>query len=81
MPRALAEIMTGLEIGVDELMRRSGLDSRTVQAIVRGQYTPSPAQRDRIAEALGVPRDEISWGHTIPVQHLRGNGPQFGRST
>lgn len=81
MARAIADIMTGTGIGVDELVRLSGLDTRTVVAIVRGQYTPSPAQRDRVAEALGVSRDEIAWGHTVPVEHLRGNGPQFGRST
>lgn len=81
MARAIAEIMTGTGIGLEELVRRSGLDSGTIALIVRGQYTPSPAQRDRVAGALGVSRDEIAWGHTVSVQHLRGNGPQFGRST
>jgi transcriptional regulator with XRE-family HTH domain len=81
MARAIADIMTGTGIGIDELVRLSGLDSRTIAAIVRGQYTPSPAQRDRVAGALGVSRDDVAWGHTVPVQHLRGNGPQFGRST
>jgi hypothetical protein len=52
-----------------------------VKAIVSGNYTPSPAQRQRLAAALGVSTDDISWGHAVPVEHLRGNGPQCGRST
>ena len=47
----------------------------------RGNYTPSPLQRERLAAALGVPIDEIAWEHAVPVHHLRGNGPQCGRST
>ena len=66
---------------VDQLVAASGLDARLVKAIVEGQYTPSPSQRQRLAAVVGVAVDEIDWGHSIPVQHLRGNGPQSGRST
>ncbi len=66
---------------VEELVARSGLDARTVKAIVTGNYTPSPTQRQRLAAALDVSIDDISWGHTVPVEHLRGNGPQTGRLT
>ncbi|HTX35503.1 MAG TPA: helix-turn-helix transcriptional regulator [Bryobacteraceae bacterium] len=66
---------------VAQLVKTAGLDRKLVQAIVQGQFTPSPEQRRRLSEALGVPVDEISWGHTVPVEHLRGNGPQAGRST
>lgn len=68
-------------LGVAELVEATGLDRRTVQAIVSGNYTPSPSQRQRLASALGVSNDDISWGHSIQVQHLRGNGPQSGRTT
>ena len=64
-----------------ELVAASGLDRRVVRAIVAGNFTPSPVQRQRLAAALGVATDEISWDHSIEVQHLRGNGPQCGRST
>ncbi len=64
-----------------ELVAKSGLDRRVVRAIVTGNYTASPVQRERVAAALGVSVDEICWDHSVPVQHLRGNGPQCGRST
>jgi transcriptional regulator with XRE-family HTH domain len=66
---------------VAQLIAASGLDRKTVEAIVRGNFTPSPAQRQRLAAALGVAADAISWEHAVPVQHLRGNGPQAGRSS
>jgi len=68
-------------IGLDQLVAASGLDAKLVRAIVSGNYTPSPSERQRLAGALGVAVDEISWGHAVPVEHLRGNGPQSGRST
>ena len=68
-------------INVDQLVTASGLDAKVVKAIVSGNYTPSPTQRQRLAAALGVSTGDISWGHAVPVQHIRGNGPQVGRST
>ena len=65
----------------DALTAASGLDPKLVKAIVSGNYTPSPSQRKLLAAALGVEVSEISWDHAVPVQHLRGNGPQSGRST
>jgi transcriptional regulator with XRE-family HTH domain len=70
---------TGISVG--QLVKAAGLDAKLVKAIVSGNYTPSPAQRQRLAAALGVTAGDISWEHTVPVQHLRGNGPQCGRST
>jgi hypothetical protein len=56
------------------------LDGKLVQAIVSGNYTPSPAHQ-RLAAALVVSPADVSWDHAVPVEHLRGNGPQAGRST
>ncbi len=70
---------TGISVG--QLVAAAGLDAKLVKAIVSGNYTPSPSQRQRLAAALGVSTDDISWGHAVPVEHLRGNGPQCGRST
>jgi ribosome-binding protein aMBF1 (putative translation factor) len=69
----------GMSIG--QLVTATRLDAKLVKAIVSGNYTPSPSQRQRLAAALGVLTEDISWGHVVPVQHLRGNGPQCGRST
>ena len=70
---------TGISVG--QLVAAAGLDAKLVKAIVSGNYTPSPSQRQRLAAALGVSTDDFSWGHAVPVQHMRGNGPQCGRST
>lgn len=66
---------------VNQLIAASGLDPKRVKAIVGGNYTASPSDRQRLASALGVSVDQIIWDHSIGVQHLRGNGPQSGRST
>jgi len=70
---------SGLSVG--ELVAASGLDPKLVKAIVSGNFTPSPTQRQRLAAALRVAVGDISWGHAVPVEHLRGNGPQCGRPT
>jgi len=73
--------MEEMGIALDELVAKSGLDAKLVASIVSGNYTPSPSQRQRLAAAIGVSKDEISWDHSVSVQHLRGNGPQTGRAT
>jgi hypothetical protein len=79
--KTLARCLEESGIGLDRLIAVSGLDARVVKAIAAGQFTPSPEQRRRLAAALGIGPEEISWGHEVPTQHLRGNGPQCGRST
>lgn len=66
-----------LEHGIDtrQLAERSGVDEQRVVAILLGRWTPSPADRDAIAAVFGLTRDQIIWGHKIPVQHLYGQGP------
>jgi len=64
-----------------ELVKATGLDKKLVRAIVSGNYIASPTQRERLSAALGVLVGDICWDHSVPVQHLRGNGPQCGRST
>ena len=79
--KPIARYMEEIGISVDQLIAAAGLDAKLVKAIVSGNYTPSPSQRQRLADALGVSTGDISWGHTVPVEHMRGNGPQSGRST
>ena len=79
--KPIARYMEDAGISVDQLVAAAGLDAKLVKAIVSGNYTPSPSKRQRLAAALGVSTDDISWGHTVPVEHMRGNGPQSGRST
>jgi transcriptional regulator with XRE-family HTH domain len=65
------------EHGLDarQLAERSGLDEGRVAAIVLGRWTPSPQERDKIAAVFGLTRDQISWGHKTPIQHIYGHGP------
>jgi transcriptional regulator with XRE-family HTH domain len=79
--KPLARHLEEAGIGAAQLAKAAGLDAKLVAAIVAGNYTPSPSQRQRLAGALSVSPADISWDHAVPVQHLRGNGPQCGRST
>ena len=58
-----------------QLADRSGLEETRVRAIILGRWTPSPAERDRVAAVFGLTRDQIAWGHKTPIQHLYGQGP------
>ncbi len=78
--RTIAEWMVDRATGLETLVETSGLDRKVVDAIVHNRYTPSPQQRQRLAQALGVDAEQIAWGHASPVQHIYGHGPQFGRS-
>jgi hypothetical protein len=62
-------------IDVKQLAERSGLDEARVLAIVLGRWTPSPDERDAIAAVFQLTREQISWGHKTPVQHIYGQGP------
>jgi transcriptional regulator with XRE-family HTH domain len=84
MARVMKPMVYFLEekgMSIAQLAAASGLEVQRVKAIAEGNYTASPTDRQRLAEALAVLIEEIAWGHTVPVEHLRGNGPQCGRST
>jgi hypothetical protein len=78
--KPVADWMAERRLDLAALVAASALDDRVVEAIVQGRYTPSPEQRRRLAAALGVAPDQVAWGHTTPVSHVYGHGPQFGRS-
>jgi hypothetical protein len=79
--KPIAHYMDQRGIDVERLSAVSSLEIKLVKSIVAGNYTASPSDRKRLAAALDVSVDDIAWGHTVPVEHLRGNGPQSGRST
>ena len=79
--KPLARYLEEAGIHITQLASMAGLDAKLVNAIAAGNYTPSPIERQRLSAALGISKDDISWDHAIPVQHLRGNGPQTGRDT
>ena len=75
MTHSVADLCREQNLSVAELAKRSGLEEGRVTAIALGRWTPSPAERQKIAAALGVAVDQIAWGHKTPIQHLYGHGP------
>lgn len=56
---------------VDDIAARAELLVERVAAIAAGRWTPSPAERLRIAQALGTTVDEIVWGHMMDPRNVR----------
>lgn len=79
--RPIARYVEAAGMSTDQLAKAAELDETLVKAIVKGNHNPSPRERQRLAAALGVETAEISWGHAVPVEYMRGNGPQSGRPT
>ena len=73
--QTVADLCRDQQLDVRLLSERSGLEEGRTLAIVLGRWTPSPTERQKIAGVLGVPVDQISWGHKTPIQHLYGHGP------
>lgn len=80
MQMSVADLCARAGLDLDRLAEKSGLSSERVRAILEGRWTPSPAERDRVAAVFGLTRDDIAWGHRSGVEHIHGHGPQFGRS-
>jgi hypothetical protein len=78
--KSVADWMVTRGITLAGLIESTGLDARVVEAIACCRYTPSPAQRQRLAAALGVGAEQVTWGHQAEVTHLYGHSPQFGRT-
>ena len=60
---------TGLS--VESIAQRTRLSPARIEAIAHGRWTPSPDERQRLADAFGVPVDDISWGHTMAPRVVR----------
>ena len=61
---------------VEDVAERSALPAKRVEAIALGRWTPSPAEREKIAAVFNVPVDQVSWGHTMDPRNVRYR--QFG---
>ena len=59
------------ELSIKDVAERSGLTEQRIEAIALGRWTPSPDERRRVAAALDVAEDEISWGHTMDPRNVR----------
>lgn len=61
---------------IDDVAERARLSVERMEAIALGRWTPSPAERLRVAEAFGIAVEEVSWGHTMDPRNIRYR--QFG---
>ena len=75
MAKSVHDLCARERISLEQLAEQTGLDLGRVQAIYLARWTPSPAERQKIADVLGVSRDDIAWGHKTPIQHIYGQGP------
>jgi hypothetical protein len=73
--KTVSDLCLEHKIDVKQLAERSGLEESRVLAIALGRWTPSPAERDKVAGVFGLMRDQVSWGHKTPIQHIYGSGP------
>ena len=73
--KSVTELCHEQQLTVEQLVEQSGVDEHRIVAILMGRWTPSLSDRDKIAKTLGVTRDDITWGHQTPIQHLYGIGP------
>jgi len=74
-PKTVDELCREHDLDYKQLAAQSGLDEQRILAIVLGRWTPSPAERDKVAAVFGRTRDQITWGHKTPIQHIYGHGP------
>lgn len=58
-------------MSVEELAAKAGMSLERVAAIAEGRWTPSPEERQQIADAFGYPVSEISFGHTMNPRNIR----------
>ena len=75
MPQTVAELCVAQNVSFEQLVERSKLEEQRVKAILLRRWTPSPAERQKIADVFNTPVDEVVWGHATPIQHLYGHGP------
>lgn len=64
-------LLEELERSVDDLAAASRLPADRVLAIVDGRWLASSQERAAIAAALGIPVEEVSWGHTMNPRNVR----------
>ena len=65
---------SGLDL--EDLAEKARLTVDRAEAIAVGRWTPSPKERQRIADVFNVSPDEVSWGHTMDPRNVRYR--QFG---
>ena len=71
MPQTVDVLIDQRDIPIAQLSERTGLSVERITAIVDGRWTPSPDERTKIANAIGVSVESVSWGHTMNPRNVR----------
>lgn len=71
MPHTVDMLLSQRRFTLTQLRDASGLSAERISAIVNGRWTPSPEERLKIAAALEVEVNDISWGHTMNPRNVR----------
>ncbi|MEC7556070.1 MAG: helix-turn-helix transcriptional regulator [Planctomycetota bacterium] len=69
-------LLDQLQLTVEDFSEKTGLSFDRAEAIALGRWTPSPSDRQRIADSLEVEIGSVSWGHTMDPRNVRYR--QFG---
>jgi len=72
MSFSVKELCQQKGVSLLSLAERSGMDLKRLQAIYLGRWTPTPTQRDKVAQALETSSGDIAWQHSNAVEHFYG---------
>jgi len=69
--KTVDQLFETCDLTVEDVAERAHLSPERVEAIAVGRWTPSPAERSKIAQVFGVTVDAVSWGHTMDPRNIR----------
>ena len=59
------------QLTIEDVAETASMPADRVEAIILGRWTPSPQERQKVAAALEIPVEEITWGHTMDPRNVR----------
>ncbi len=59
------------QLTIEDVAEQASMLAERVEAIILGRWTPSPQERQKVAAALDIPVEEITWGHTMDPRNVR----------
>ena len=78
----LQRLMARLDLTIEQVGERTGLDGRTVKSLLHGRNKPHPRTLHRLADGLGVATDELFQSPGLLAWKMNGaNGDGFDRAT
>ena len=71
MPQTIEWLVERAALTTQALADNSGLPIERVEAVLSGRWLPSPSERAKLARALGVLPEDVTWGHTMSPRNVR----------